>query len=113
MSTCIDTASAAERLGWKCAGFIISKEVATAIKERMVTKLADAMMVALVNCFECLSNEDVHILVDFYTTALSAEFFNIKFLRPQHFEAICAEMEHEEEGKVTIKMILDLRDIPK
>ena len=42
-----------------------------------------------------------------------ATFFNIKFLHSWHFEAICAQMEHEEEGKVTIKMIPDLMDIPK
>jgi len=42
-----------------------------------------------------------------------ARFFNINWLRPQHFEAIRAQMEREEEGKVTIKMIPDLTDVPK
>ena len=40
-------------------------------------------------------------------------FFNINWLRPRHFESIRAQMEHEEEGKVTIKMIPDLTDVPK
>ena len=38
----------------------------------MATKLADAMMAALGNRFECLSDEDVCILEDLYTTAPSA-----------------------------------------
>jgi hypothetical protein len=38
-------------------------------------------------------------------------FFNVRDLRPWHFEPIHAEMEHEKEGKITIKMILDLVDI--
>jgi hypothetical protein len=42
-----------------------------------------------------------------------ATFFNVSWLRPQHFEAICAQMEFEEEGKVTIRMIPDLTDVTK
>jgi hypothetical protein len=42
-----------------------------------------------------------------------ATFFNIKLLHPWHFEAIHAQMEHEEEGKVTVKMIPDLMDVSK
>ena len=38
----------------------------------MDAKLADAVMVALSNRFERLSNEDVHILADLYTAAPSA-----------------------------------------
>ena len=41
------------------------------------------------------------------------EFFEIKWLPPWHFKAIRAQMEREEEGKVTIKMIPDLTDVPK
>jgi hypothetical protein len=41
------------------------------------------------------------------------EFFKIKDLCPRHFEAICAQMECEEEGKVTIKMIPNLTGVPK
>ena len=40
-------------------------------------------------------------------------FFNDLWLCPQHFESIRAQMEHEEEGKVTVKMIPDLMDVPK
>jgi hypothetical protein len=40
------------------------------------------------------------------------EFFEITRLRPQHFEPIRAQMECEEEGKVTIKMIPNLTDVP-
>ncbi len=40
-------------------------------------------------------------------------FFNINSFRTRHFESIRAEMEIVEEGKVTIKMIPDLTDIPK
>jgi hypothetical protein len=39
--------------------------------------------------------------------------FNVHSLCPRHFEAIRARMEHEEEGKVTVKMIPDLTDFPK
>jgi hypothetical protein len=42
-----------------------------------------------------------------------ARFFNINWLRPEHFKAIRAQMEREEEGKVTIKTIPDLTDVPK
>ena len=34
-------------------------------------------------------------------------------MHPRHFEAIRAQMEHEEEDKVIIKMIPDLTDILK
>ena len=42
-----------------------------------------------------------------------APFFNIKWLRPWHFEAMRDQMEGEEEGKVTVKMISDLTDVLK
>ena len=41
------------------------------------------------------------------------ELFHIERLRPEHFESIRTQMEREEEGKVTIKMIPDLTDVPK
>jgi hypothetical protein len=41
------------------------------------------------------------------------EFFEISWLRPKHFESIRAQMEREEEGKITVKMIPDLTDVPK
>jgi hypothetical protein len=41
------------------------------------------------------------------------EYFSVKELRPRHFEPIQAQMEHKEEGRVTVKMIPDLTDIPK
>jgi hypothetical protein len=41
------------------------------------------------------------------------EFFEISRLRPKHFESIRAQMEHEEEGNITVKMIPDLTDVPK
>jgi hypothetical protein len=59
-------------LSTSVADFATSKEVAVVIREGATTKLANAVMAALGNCFECLSNEDVCILVDLYTTALSA-----------------------------------------
>ena len=40
-------------------------------------------------------------------------FFSVKDLRPRHFELIRAQMECEEEWKITMKMIPDLTDIPK
>ncbi len=39
--------------------------------------------------------------------------FNIEWLQPEHFESIRTQMEREEEGRVTIKMIPDLTDVPK
>ncbi len=39
--------------------------------------------------------------------------FNNEWLCPEHLESIHTQMEHEEEGKVTIKTILDLIDVPK
>ena len=39
--------------------------------------------------------------------------FNTKWLHQEHFESIHTQMEHEEEGKVTIKIIPDLTDVPK
>jgi hypothetical protein len=39
--------------------------------------------------------------------------FNIKWLQPRHIEAIPAQIECEEEGKVTVKVIPDLTDVPK
>jgi hypothetical protein len=70
--TCIDTASAAKRLALKGAGFTASDEVTAVIIEGVAAELADAMMAALRNRFECLSDEDVRILVDLYTAALCA-----------------------------------------
>ena len=49
-----------------------SDEVAAAIREEVATELADAMMAALGNCFESLSDEDVRTLVEMYTVAPSA-----------------------------------------
>jgi len=63
-STCIDTAPTAERLVLKGAGFATSEEVASAIREGVATELVDAVMAALGNRFERLSNEDVCILAD-------------------------------------------------
>ena len=40
-------------------------------------------------------------------------FFTVKDLRPRHFESIHAQMEREKEGKITIKIIPDLTNIPK
>jgi len=71
-STRVDTASAAERLALKGAGFATSDEVAAAMREGVAAELVDAMMAALRNRFECLSNEDVRILADLYTAAPSA-----------------------------------------
>ena len=41
------------------------------------------------------------------------DYFSVKELRPRHFEPIRAQMECEEEGRVTVTMIPDLTDIPK
>ena len=41
-----------------------------------------------------------------------AEFFSVKDLRPRHFEPIHAQMEHEDERKITIKMIPKLQTFP-
>jgi hypothetical protein len=41
------------------------------------------------------------------------EFFEISWLRPKHFESIRAQMEREEEGKITVILIPDLTDVPK
>jgi hypothetical protein len=72
-STHIDTACTAERHALKGAGFATSNQVAAAIRERAAAELADAVMAALGNRFERLSDEDVHILVDLYTAAPRAE----------------------------------------
>ena len=40
-------------------------------------------------------------------------YFNVDLLCPEHFESIRAQMEREEEGKITVKMIPDLTDVPK
>ena len=40
-------------------------------------------------------------------------YFSVKELKSRHFEPIRAQMEREEEGKITVKMIPDLTDIPK
>ena len=56
----------------KGAGFAISDEVAAAMREGVATELADAVMAALGRRFERLSDEDVHILAELYTAALSA-----------------------------------------
>ena len=68
----LDTASAAERLALKGAGLASSDEVAAAIREGVATELADAVMAALGNRFECLSDEDVRTLAELYTVAPSA-----------------------------------------
>jgi hypothetical protein len=59
--TPVDTASTVDRLALKGAGFATSDEVAAAIREGVATELADAVMAALGNRFECLSDEDVCI----------------------------------------------------
>ncbi len=46
-------------------------------------------------------------------TGVDPQFFNIDWSHPQHLKAICAQMECEEEGKVTVKMIQDLTYVPK
>jgi hypothetical protein len=56
----------------KGTGFVTSNEVAAAIREGVAAELADAVMAALGNHFECLSDEDVCILADLYTAAPSA-----------------------------------------
>jgi hypothetical protein len=68
----IDTASAAKRLALKGACFATSDKVAAAIRKGVATESVDAMMAALGSRFECLSNEDVRILMDLYTAAPSA-----------------------------------------
>ena len=70
--TRVDTASAAERLASKGAGFATSDEVAAAIREGVAAELADAVMAALGSRFERLSDEDVRILAELYTAAPSA-----------------------------------------
>ncbi len=52
--TQFDTASAAERLALKGAGFVTSDEVAAAIREGVAAELADAMMAALGGHFASL-----------------------------------------------------------
>ena len=39
--------------------------------------------------------------------------FQVNMLRKEHFEPIYAQMEHEEEGKISIKDIPDLTDMSK
>jgi hypothetical protein len=68
----VDTASTTKRLALKGAGFATSDEFAVAIREGAAAELVDAVMAALGNCFECLSNEDVRILAELYTAAPSA-----------------------------------------
>ena len=70
--TLVDTASVAERLALKGAGFATSNKVAAAIREGLAAKLADAVMAALGSCFERLSDEDVRILTELYTAVPSA-----------------------------------------
>ena len=72
LSTRVDTASAAERLALKGAGFATSDEVAAVIREGVAAKLANAVMAALGSRFERLSDEDVCILAKLYTAAPSA-----------------------------------------
>jgi hypothetical protein len=56
----------------KGTGFVTSNEVAAATREGVAAKLADAVMAALGDHFECLSDEDVRILADLYNALLSA-----------------------------------------
>ena len=44
---------------------------------------------------------------------MANDYFSAKELRSRHFEPICAQMEREEEGKISMKMTADLTDIPK
>jgi hypothetical protein len=71
-STHVDTASTAERLVLKGNSFTASNEVAAVMREGVAAELADAVMAALGSCFACLSDEDICILADLYTTAPSA-----------------------------------------
>ena len=68
----IDTASAAERLAPRGAGFATSDEVVAAWKQGVAAELADAVMAALGSHFHSLSEEDVCILADLYTATPSA-----------------------------------------
>ena len=95
MSTHIDTASTAERLVLKCACFQTSDEVAVAIKEGVATKLKGAVMTALRSCFESLSNRDICILVDLYTTAPSAETTTADTVMEPEDLNILAKQEHD------------------
>ena len=88
MST-IDTASAAERLALRVAGFATSDEVAAAWKQGVAAELADAVMAALGSRFHSLSEEDVCILADLYTATPSAA-------------AVMAEAAKEPEGSLTL-----------
>ena len=88
MST-IDTASAAERLASRGAGFVTSDEVAAAWKQGVAAEFADAMMAALRSRFHSLSEEDVCILADLYTATPSAA-------------AAMAEAVKELEGSLTL-----------
>ena len=70
--TRFETASTPKRLVLKGTGFATSNKVAAAIREGVTAELVNALMAALGNCFERLSDEDVHILAEFYTAAQSA-----------------------------------------
>ena len=67
-----DTASAAERLALKGAGFATSDEVTAAIKGGVAAELAFALMTVLGSRFEQLAEEDQFTIADLYTAAPSA-----------------------------------------
>ena len=79
----------------KGAGFAASNEVAVAIREGVAAKLADAVMAALGNHFERLSDEDVRILADLYTAALSAATTTADAVMEREGPNVLAEREHD------------------
>lgn len=94
-STRVDTASAAERLALKGAGFATSDEVAAAIREGVAAELADAVMAALGSRFEGLSDEDVRILADLYTAAPSAAMATADAVEEPDGPTALAEQAHD------------------
>ena len=91
--TRIDTASAAKRLALKGAGFATSNKVVAAIREGVAAELADAVMAALSNRFEHLSDEDVRILADLYTSAPSVATTRADAVVEQKGPNVLAEQE--------------------
>ena len=101
----LDTASAAERLALKGAGLASSDEVAAAIREGVATKLADAMMAALGNRFECLSSEDVRTLAKFYTSAPGAVTMMADAVVMLTTQAASVESSKIADGSVTVAKV--------
>jgi hypothetical protein len=94
-STSIDTASIAERLALKGAGLATSDEVVAATREGVAAELTDAVMAALSNRFERLSDEDVRIVADLYTAAPSAATTMANAVVEPEGLNILAESEHD------------------